>query len=378
MSRKIAIIGASYLQLPLIDKAKEMGLETHVFAWAANDVGEEAADYFYPISIIEKEEILDKCSEIGIDGVTSISSDLASVTVNYVANALGLNGNSMECVRRSTNKHVMREEFRNAGDPSPKSMVVDVACPLDAISMRYPIIVKPTDRSGSRGVTKLENNEGLEAAVERAINSSFEKRAVIEEFAEGEEYSVEYVSYKGKHHFLALTYKYTTGAPNFIERGHIEPAEVDSKTLNKVKDVIEKALDTLEITNGASHSEIKIDSEGEIRIIEIGARMGGDMIGSDLVYYSTGIDYVKAVIQICLGEEPDLRSNNNCANVGIRYLIDDEDKIVYERLLKENPDILVKTNLDTMERIIDSSANRISFFLIKADNRDMVAKYMPW
>ena len=66
--KKIAIIGASYLQVPLIEKAKQLGLETHVFAWAANDVGERIADYFYPISIVEKEEILSKCVEIGVDG----------------------------------------------------------------------------------------------------------------------------------------------------------------------------------------------------------------------------------------------------------------------------------------------------------------------
>lgn len=84
--KKLAIIGASYLQEPLIEKAKSMGIETHVFAWAAGDVGEKSADYFYPISIVEKDEILKRCREIGIDGICTIASDLAVITVNYVAN----------------------------------------------------------------------------------------------------------------------------------------------------------------------------------------------------------------------------------------------------------------------------------------------------
>ena len=88
--KKLAIIGASYLQNPLILKAKAMGLETHVFAWAAGDVGEATADHFYPISIVEKEQILEQCRRIGIDGVCTIASDLAAITVNYVANGLGL------------------------------------------------------------------------------------------------------------------------------------------------------------------------------------------------------------------------------------------------------------------------------------------------
>ena len=94
--KKLAVIGASYLQEPLIQKAKSMGLETHVFAWAANDVGEKSADHFYPISIVEKDAILEKCREIGIDGGFSIASDLAAITVNHVARALGLPGNSPE------------------------------------------------------------------------------------------------------------------------------------------------------------------------------------------------------------------------------------------------------------------------------------------
>ena len=88
--QKLAIIGASYLQLPLIQSAKRRGIETHVFAWQSGDVGEKEADFFYPISTVEKEQILDECRRIGIDGICSIASDLAMITVNYVAEQMGL------------------------------------------------------------------------------------------------------------------------------------------------------------------------------------------------------------------------------------------------------------------------------------------------
>ena len=120
---KLAIIGASYLQLPLIKKAKSMGIETHVFAWKVGDVGETEADFFYPISIVEKDKILEKCEEIKIDGICSIASDLAAITVNYIASQLGLNGNSSECTMISTNKHLMRRAFEMGGDPSPKAFL---------------------------------------------------------------------------------------------------------------------------------------------------------------------------------------------------------------------------------------------------------------
>ena len=101
MKNDLAIIGASYLQLPLIEKAKSMGFTTHVFAWAANDVGEKAADHFYPISIVEKDQIAEKCREIGICGICSIATDLGNYTVNYVANKL--------VVFRSRGGNVLRE-----------------------------------------------------------------------------------------------------------------------------------------------------------------------------------------------------------------------------------------------------------------------------
>ena len=331
MKKNLAIIGASYLQLPLISKAKEMGYTTHVFAWAANDVGEQAADHFYPISIVEKEAILARCREIGIAGICSIASDLAAVTVNYVASELGLPGNSMECTRRSTNKHLMREAFQAGGDPSPQSMEVDEQTDLSGLELQYPVIVKPTDRSGSRGIFKLDNEEGLKEAVRAAMKESFEKKALIEEFAEGEEYSVEGISRNGQHHILAITKKYTTGAPHFVETGHMEPAPLDAEMQEKVKRVVVHALDSLGITDSASHSELKIDDQGRIRIIEIGGRMGGDCIGSHLVRYSTGIDFVRAVIQVTCGEEPDLRPVSEPVAVEVKYIMTDDDVVQMEK-----------------------------------------------
>ena len=343
--KKLAIIGASYLQEPLIEKAKNMGIETHVFAWAAGDVGEKSADFFYPISIVEKDEILKKCREIGIDGVCSIASDLAAITVNYVAHEMNLVGNSPKCAMISTNKHLMRQAFEENGDPSPKSILVSSVEDLNEIELQYPVIVKPIDRSGSRGITKLLTEDGLAEAIENAKEQGFEKKALVEEFATGQEYSVECVSFHGEHHFLAMTKKYTTGAPHFIETGHLEPAPVSNEVLQKVKNIVFHALDSLQITDSASHTELKIASNGEIRLIEIGGRMGGDCIGSDLVQLSTGVDFVRAVIQIALGEKPDLNSNNENRVAAIHYIFGKKDFETLEKLKKEHPEYIVREEL---------------------------------
>lgn len=371
MKKNIAIIGASYLQLPLIKKAKQMGYITHVFAWAVEDVGEKVADYFYPISITEKKQILDKCREIKICGICSIASDLAMLTVNYVAAALDLPGNSLEATAKSTNKHLMRLAFERAGDPSPKSILVDPSDFLDGLDLRYPVIVKPTDRSGSRGIFKVNSTDELADAVAQAAAQSFEKKVLIEEYAQGQEYSVEHISCKGEHYFLALTLKYTTGAPHFIETGHLEPAPVDAKTLERIKTVVAHALDTLEICNGASHAELKVAEDGTIRLIEIGGRMGGDCIGSELVRYSTGWDFVRMVIQVACGEMLDFTPVCEGQSVESLFILTQEDLVEFERLRQNEPDQLLKIVDFHPEKIghITDSSNRAGCYIRKARQR---------
>lgn len=375
--KKIAIIGASYLQEPLISKAKELGIETHVFAWAANDVGEKIADRFYPISIVEKDEILAKCKEIGVNGICSIASDLAMVTVNYVAEKMGLVGNGTVSSAMSTNKHKMRIAFENNGDPSPKSFLLEKGDHIPG-DLSYPVIVKPIDRSGSRGVTKVYAAEQLDEAIGRAMEQGFAKAVVVEEYAEGQEYSIECVSYKGVHHMLAITLKYTTGDPHFIETGHLEPAPIDDDLRAVIQETVFHALDSLEIKYGASHSEIKIDKNGNIKIIEIGARMGGDHIGSLLVMHSTGIDFVKAVLQIALGKRPNLEPDGDGKVVGIRFIVGEEDIRAYNSLVAEHPEYIIAKDIpDDIGGKVSDSSSRHGFFAVKSDSYEQVVRYMP-
>lgn len=375
--KKLAIVGASYLQEPLIQRAKEKGIETHVFAWAAGDVGEKSADFFYPISTTDKEEILNKCREIGIDGICTIASDLAVIAVNYVAGHLGLVGNSMECTARSTNKHLMRECFKDHGLPSPRSFLVESASDLEGIDLTFPVIVKPLDRSGSRGITKVEDYSGLPEAIEAAKSQGFEKKALVEEFISGKEYSVEYISWQGKHLFLALTEKFTTGAPGYIETAHFEPAEVDQATLERVKDLVERSLDALGIEYGASHSELKIDEDGNMGLIEIGGRMGGDCIGSDLVELTTGYDFLEAVIDIALGNPPKEYERRE-AFAAVRFVLGQEDVDVLENIRKNNPELIIKEDLHEITGAsVTQSGDRFGYFILSGNNKELLRKYLP-
>ena len=373
MSRnnRIAIIGASDLQLPLIERAKQMGFETHVFAWAAGDVGEKAADHFYPVSIVEVDRILEECRRIRPEAVVSIASDLAAITVNKVANALGLPANPPETALIATNKYEMREAFQRAGLPVPAFVKRGAEDDLSPVyDMNLPVIVKPTDRSGSRGIYKLTSFDSLREKVACACGESFEKKAIIEEYIEGEEYSCECISQNGIHHFLAITKKYTTGAPHFIETGHLEPAPLSSEMYERVKETVYKALDALHIKCGASHTEFKIDEKtGEIRLIETGARMGGDCIGSDLVRLSTGYDFVKMVIDTGLGRPIDWTKEPSEKAAAVRYIMNEKDLEHFEELSKGAADHIVRDSNIHFDggRTVTDSSTRFGFYILKAE-----------
>lgn len=311
---KLAIIGASYLQLPLVQCAKEMGIKTICFAWAEGAVCKDVADMFYPISIVEKEQILDICKQERIGGICTIASDVAAPTVAYVAEQMGLVGNSYEASLKANNKGLMRQAFTDAGVPCPKylRLVGDWKLEIGDLEMKLPLIVKPSDRSGSLGVVKVEREEDLLPAIKAAQEFSFKHEAIVEQFIEGREISVEFISYNGVHYPLQITDKVTTEAPHFVEIAHHQPADLPKAQYDEIYDLTKRALTALGVTNGASHSEYRITKDGKIYVMEIGARMGGDFIGSDLVQLSTGYDFLRGVIEVALGmfNPPQLTEHN--------------------------------------------------------------------
>lgn len=376
--KKIAIIGASYLQLPLVQKAKEMGLEVHCFAWEEGAVCKDYVDYFYPISIIEKERILYICQEIHIDGICTIASDVAAPTVAYVANNMHLVGNDYAAALRANNKYQMREAFVKSGVPCPKYLMVTP----DSIKYKevqnslrifhYPIIVKPSDRSGSLGVTKVESAAELDSAIEIAIEKSFKHQAMVEEFIEGREISVEFISYKGEHYPLQITDKVTTEAPHFVEIEHHQPSTLSEDMFDSIYDITKNALNALGLTNGASHAEYKITNDGRIVIMEVGGRMGGDFIGSDLVRLSTGYDFLKGVIDVALGEFKEPVKTLNMYS-GVYFLCKETEYL--KPVIDNNVQFIeiVKAEITDKEvRNVKCSGDRSGYLIYKSNNKFLI------
>lgn len=368
--QKVAVIGASYLQLPLVYKAQEMGLEVHCFSWANGAVCEGVADYFYPIDVKEKEKILEVCQRIGINGITTIAADLPVPTINYVASRMGLVSNPDEYSATTTNKYLMRQCFVDNGVPSPKFRLVEQNSEFNNIrGFEFPLIVKPTDRSGSKGVEKVLDPVQLEMAIKRAQKESFKHEAIIEEFVTGREISVEGISFEGKHHILQITDKVTTGAPYFVELEHHQPSSLPADIQQRVREIVLHALDALHIRYGASHSELKITENGDIKVIEIGARMGGDFIGSDLVKLSTGYDFLQGVVEVAMGtfHEPQLTLHRHS---GVFFLSEETKRL--KPIIEHWQDYIeIKGAELTSEELrhVECSGDRSGYLIYQADKR---------
>ena len=371
MEKKIAIVGASYLQLPLVLKARDMGLKTVCFAWLDGAVASTACDRFYPISVTEKEKILEVCRAEGVDAVTTIATDIAVPTVAHVATSLNLIGNTPESAYVSTNKYAMRTELANCAVNCPKFLrIVDPNELAEKIgSFRFPLIVKPCDRSGSAGVCKVETAAELNAAVRVALKVAFGHEAIVEEFVTGVEVSVETISWKGQHHILAITDKVTSGAPHFVELAHHQPSRHTAEVQSEIRRQTLAALTALDINYGASHSEFIITPDGRVFVTEVGARMGGDFIGSDLVQLSTGYDFLKGVIEVACGTFSPPRANQGrCSGV---WFFSKQTPLVldYIRQRDRHPEI-VRAEISSLELVeLTKSADRSGYFIYQGDAR---------
>lgn len=374
MKGKLVIIGAGEFQKPLVMKANEMGLETHVFAWAEGAAAAPLATKFYEVSITDIDRIEAICREIKPDGILTCGSDLAVVTVNEIAERLGLPGNPTESIKISTNKYEMRKAMKDAGVPVPFFTAV-TEDEIDDFSWpgSYPFIIKPTDRSGSRGVCRIDgpDDEKIKAALREACGHAFEKRAICESFIDGDEFSCESISWEGRHTPLTLTRKFTTGDPHYIETGHIQPAGLDKALRDKAFELAVKCLDALKIRMGASHFEFRIDSEGEVWPIELGARGGGDFISTHLVWLSTRRDFLAMMVEAALGRAPNTEPKAEPACAAVKFILSPEDAKLYRRIVKDYEKWLVEAELREAqldEAVTDSSTRHGHIILNGPEN----------
>ena len=305
--KKLLIIGASILQVPAIKQAKDMGFYVGVVDYNPNAVGVSLADEFFCVSTIDVEGVADVAKSFRPDGIMTLATDMPMRSIARAAQVCGLPGITMDTAIKSTDKGEMIKCFEANGVEHPWYFILSGPEALADVRERitYPCITKPTDNSGSRGVMLVHNEDELRDAVAYSSENGRSGGVMVEEYMRGPEVSVEIIATGGEPHVLQVTDKLTTGAPHFVEMGHSQPSRLDPADLAKIRDLACRAVKAVGIENGPAHVEIILTPTGP-KMVELGARMGGDCITTHLVPLSTGINMIEATIRIACGETPDL------------------------------------------------------------------------
>jgi len=333
MQKKLLVLAAGILQVPVIKKAKEMGIYVIAADCDANAVGLQYADKAVVVNITSEEEMLCVAREEQIDGVIHSCSEVSMSVMGRINDELGLSGITKKQAIQSTNKNLMREAFEKGGAPSPKSMCfenAEVALAAFYKDFKCDCILKPSRNSGSRGVAKISSNVNIDEFVrlfEIAKVNSRDHTVMLEQFIDGPEFSIEIIVWDSNVNVLTVTDKKTTGAPHFVELGHSQPSCFFESDIDKLKAAAVAGVKALGVNNCACHAEAKL-MNGKVFLMEIGARLGGDFISTELTHISTGIDMVAAAINCALGVKPCLEPSAKKRSVCIRYFCPKPGKLI--------------------------------------------------
>lgn len=314
--KKILVIGAGFLQDFVIRRAKEMGYYTLAVDADPLAIGLFHADKSAVINIVDAEACLKYAIEEKIDGVLTAATDYGVLTTSYIAEQMGLPGLNYESAKLIKNKYLVRKKlYENHVDDTEQTYEVTADTDLYTLArlVTYPVMVKPCDGSGSRGASRVDYSEELPKACEYAMNGSISHRAEIESFINGREYGVESLVVDGEIHVLAIMKKWMTAPPYYAELGHAIPCGLPAEIEEKAIECVKKAIAVLGINHGSVNMDLLITDTGNIHIIDIGARMGGNMIGSCIVPYGTGIDYMGNMVKAAVGDELDWTENYKSA-----------------------------------------------------------------
>lgn len=368
--KKLMIIGASALQLPAILAAKEMGLYVGVIDYNPDAIGIKYADEYFNVSTIDEEGVYLATKEFGADGIITLATDMPIRALAYTCEKLGLNGIDYETAIRATDKEMMIKAFENAQVSHPWYYTIDDInnIPVETV---FPCITKPVDNSGSRGVMYVDNLLQLEESILYSSQNGRSGKVIVEEFMQGPEVSVEVIVVNKQVNILQITDKLTTGSPHFVEMGHSQPSQLSDEIQKSIRLLAKQAIDAIGINNGPVHVEMIITKEGP-KMVELGARMGGDKITTHLVPLSTGIDMVKATINLALGEDPVI-DEKYCKGATIRYfeakkgVIKKIDGVKDAYLIQGVQEISFSKEIGEEICEIDSSAARIGCVLAQGD-----------
>lgn len=327
--KKVLFFGAPVFQIPVIEKAKQMGLHVGVIDIDPMARAIPYADEYFSGSLKDNEEMLRIARQFQPDGIVIGACDTSVVSASYVCEKLDLPGHSVKTAVTSTDKLQMLLAFEKYGVSHPAFQFI----PKESVGCTgwdhpYPAISKPVDSSGSRGICYIADAGFLADAMRYSSNAGRSGDILVEEYMCGPEVSVEVLVVDSKPYILQITDKITSGPPYFFEVGHSQPSVLPENVQQQIRELAKRAAIAVGIVNGPAHVEIKVTEDGP-KIVELGARLGGGCISTYLLDTSVaGICLSEATIRLALGEKPDVSHYHNSGNaVAVRFILAEEGTI---------------------------------------------------
>lgn len=378
--RAILIFGVGELQKSIIGRAHEMGLFVVGIDPYEDAVCKDDCDVFEVVGGQDLERTIEVCHKYNIQGIVTAATDKPLVMMATVAEKLNFPFYSVQTAEWSTDKYQMKQRFLEGAVPCAQGRVIATIDEVEGMS--FPIIVKPRDNSGSRGVKLCRTKEDLQISIDEALDNSHLATVLVEEFIEGQEFSIESLHYDGKTEVIQFTEKKTTEFPYNVELGHKQPANLSEDQRQQIRVIINKIAKCMRFDNCPSHTELKINNRG-IFVIETSPRLGGDYITSILTPLSTGINLEDQLLHIALGEPIDTRKGymQNASAVCFFFLPEGKVESISTEISEVNcwpgmVDFDLKLHVGDRINRITSSLYRYGQFIVRANSRDEIDKWV--
>lgn len=340
--KKIMILGAGIYQVPLIQRAKKLGIYSIVVSIPGNYPGFALADKIYYENTTDWEAILKIAREEKIDGIVTAGTDVAVITIGKVCDEMGLCGLSYEGAQVATNKLKMKEvyELHDVRTAKYRKIAFDDPQMYEKIDeLPLPVIFKAVDSSGSRGITRTNTKEEFAEAIALAKKYTRQDYFIVEEFIEGEEFGAQAFVYNGKVQFILPHGDYVYQGDTGVPIGHFAPYNLSPEIIVDAKHQLEMAIEAMGLDNCAINADF-ILKDNQTYVLEIGGRSGATCLAElTSIYY--GFDYYEKILLAALGEK-DLSFESDLAVPNASHLLMSDRDGVIKSITNENepnPDI---------------------------------------
>lgn len=305
--KKLMILGGSRYALPVIEAAKNLGIYTITADYLPDNIAHKYSDEYINVSIIDKDKTLEAAKNCKIDGIMSFACDPGVITAAYVAEQMGLpNVGPYESVCILQNKSKFRDFLTKNNFKVPKAKgykSIDDAM-KDVEIFHWPVIVKPTDSAGSKGVMRVDNPKDLESSIVYALSYSRSNEFIIEDYITQKGYSSDTDSFSinGKLKFVSFnSQRFDNNAKNpYTPAAYSWPSTISTKNQNELTNEIQRLLDLLEMRTAIFNIETRENMHGDAYIMELSPRGGGNRL-AECLRYATGVDMITNMVKYSVG-----------------------------------------------------------------------------